>query len=138
MDGVWEVQLQPMDRSGKTIYSHLYVKQSTDGSLTGYWQRNDKSRMNFTGTFDGRLFKIALTPVSAAATAPDPKGKGKGASTPATPSPWDVPGLTYTMSGYAENFGDMVGMLSSSDPKDKGTPFTASHRKRERSALNVQ
>jgi hypothetical protein len=139
MDGVWEVQLQPMDRSGKTIYSHLYVKQSTDGSLTGYWMRSDKSRMNFTGTFDGRLFKIALTPASPEA-APDPKAKskGKGASSPATPPPWNVPGLTYTMSGYAENFGDMVGMLSSSDPKDKGTPFTASHRKRERQGLNVQ
>lgn len=140
MDGVWEVQLQPMDRSGKTIYSHLYVKQATDGSLTGYWMRADKSRMNFTGTFDGRLFKIALTPAG-----PDPsaapataKSTGKGASSPATPAPWEVPGLAYTMSGYAENFGDMVGILSSSDPKDKGTPFTASHRKKERSAIGVQ
>jgi hypothetical protein len=139
MDGVWEVQLQPMDRSGKTIYSHLYVKQASDGSLTGYWMRADRSRMNFTGTFDGRLFKIALTPAG-----PDPapapekaKSTGKGAST-ATPAPWELPGVSYTMSGYAENFGDMVGMLSSSDPKDKGTPFTASHRKKERSAIGVQ
>jgi hypothetical protein len=140
MDGVWEVQLQPMDRSTNTIYSHLYVKQSTDGSLTGYWIRNDKSRMNFTGTFDGRLFKLALTPAGPDPAATPEKGKptkGKAEST-ATPPPWNMPGMTYTMSGYAENFGDMVGMLSSSDPKDKGTPFTASHRKKERSAIGVQ
>jgi len=36
------------------------------------------------------------------------------------------------MSGYAENFGDMVGLLTSSDPKDKGLPFTAAHRKKEK------
>ena len=37
-----------------------------------------------------------------------------------------------TLSGYAENFSDMVGLLITADPKDKGTPFTAAHRKKER------
>ena len=103
MDGVWEVQLQPLNGSGRTIYSHLYVVQKAD-ALTGTWQRDDKTKIPFTGTFDGRLFKLTLT-------------DGKN---------------TLTMSGYAENFGDMVGLLQSADPKDKGTPFTAAHRKKEK------
>ncbi len=36
------------------------------------------------------------------------------------------------MAGYAENFGDMVGLLTTADPKDKGVPFTASHRKHDK------
>jgi hypothetical protein len=102
MDGVWEVQLQPL-LSSRAIYSHLYVTQKGD-QLTGTWVRADKSKVPFTGTFDGRLFKLTLT---------DPKG-------------------AVTMSGYAENFGDMVGLLTTADPKDKGTPFTAAHRKKEK------
>jgi hypothetical protein len=39
---------------------------------------------------------------------------------------------TWTMKGYAENFGDMVGLLTTGDPKDKGTAFTAAHRKKEK------
>jgi hypothetical protein len=101
MDGVWEIQLQPL-ATGRTIYSHLYVTQKGD-ALTGTWVR-DKQKLPFTGTFDGRLFKL---------TATDKSG-------------------TWTFSGYAENFADMVGMLTSADPKDQGTPFTASHRKKER------
>ncbi len=104
MDGVWEVQLQPLT-SYRTQYSHLYIKQQND-QLSGTWVRdNPKQTLPFTGTFDGRLFKLSLS-----------DGKGQ----------------TWTMSGYAENFGDMVGLLLSADPKDKGTPFTASHRKKER------
>jgi len=38
----------------------------------------------------------------------------------------------------AETYGDMGGMVSSNDPKDKGTPFTAAHRKKERNAIGVQ
>ena len=102
MDGVWEVQLQPL-ATGKTIYSHLVMVQKGD-TLTGTWRRGTE-RLNFSGTFDGRLFKL---------TAKDAKD------------------ATWTFSGYAENFSDMVGLLISADPKDKGTPFTASHRKRER------
>jgi hypothetical protein len=102
MDGVWEVQVQPL-LAARAIYSHLYVTQKGD-ALTGTWVRGDKSKVPFTGTFDGRLFKLTLT-------------DGKG---------------TWTMSGYAENFGDMVGLLITADPKDKGTPFTAAHRKKEK------
>ena len=74
-------------------------------TLTGTWVRKANERLNFTGTFDGRLFKL---------TAKDAKD------------------VAWTFAGYAENFSDMVGLLTSADPKDKGTPFTASHRKRER------
>ena len=104
MDGVWEVQLQPLGQA-RAIYSHLYVTQKADG-LSGTWVRNDKTKVPFTGTFDGRLFKLTLT-------------DGKS---------------TWTMAGYAENFGDMVGLLTTADPKDKGTPFTAAHRKKEKLA----
>jgi hypothetical protein len=103
MDGVWEVQLQPL-ATGKTVYSHLSITQKGD-ALTGTWVRNDKQKLPLTGTFDGRLFKLT-------ATGPN--------------------NATWTFSGYAENFGDMVGMLTSADPKDPGTPFTASHRKKEK------
>jgi hypothetical protein len=109
MDGVWEVQLQLLDGSGKTIYSHLTIVQKAD-QLSGIWQRSDKSKYPFTGTFDGRLFKLVLT---------------------------DAKGASYTMAGYAENYGDMVGLLTSSDPKDKGTPFTASHRKKDKGGFGI-
>ncbi len=103
LDGVWEVQLQPLDGSGKTIYSHLNLVQQGD-QISGIWVRSNSAKLPFTGTFDGRLFQITVK---------------DGAS-------------TMTMNGYAENFGDMVGLLKTSDPKDPGTPFTASHRKKER------
>lgn len=106
MDGVWEVQLQPI-MTGKTIYSHLYVTQKGD-ALTGTWVRANNDKMPFAGTFDGRLFKLTAT---------------------------DAKKATYTLSGYAENFSDMVGLLTTADPKDKGTPFTASHRKKEKIAI---
>jgi len=105
MDGVWEIQLQPL-MSTKTLYSHLFVTQNGE-ALTGTWVRNDKEKVPFTGTFDGRLFKL---------TAKGPKD-------------------TWTLAGYAENFADMVGMLTTADPKDKGTPFTASHRKKEKISI---
>jgi hypothetical protein len=148
MTGVWEVQMQPLNNGGKTIYSHLYVTQSGD-QLTGYWIRNDKKRLDFTGTFDGRLFKLAFSP-AAPTPPPAPKGaKGKHGKTVAVdPSPSPVatgalqptaPGeVTFTMSGYAENFGDMVGLLTSNEPNDQGTPFTAAHRKKEKQAIGVQ
>jgi hypothetical protein len=103
LDGVWEVQLQPLDGSGRTIYSHLYVTQKGD-DVSGTWARTPKQRLPFSGTFDGRLFNLTVK---------------DGAK-------------TYTLTGYAENFSDMVGMVTSSDPKETGTPFTASHRKKER------
>jgi hypothetical protein len=100
MDGVWEVQLQPL--GARTAYSHLTIVQKGD-TLTGTWNRSDKVKLPFTGTFDGRLFKLTFSG-----------------------------GQTLTMSGYAENFGDMVGLLTTADPKDKGVPFTASHRKHDK------
>jgi hypothetical protein len=103
MDGVWEVQLQPFTSRGRAIYSHLYVTQKGD-QLTGTWQRETNQKVPFTGTFDGRLFKLNST-------------DGK---------------TTWTFAGYAENFSDMVGLLQTADPNDKGTPFTASHRKKDR------
>jgi hypothetical protein len=102
LDGVWEVELQPLN-GARTVYSHLYVTQKGD-DVSGTWARTSNQRLAFSGTFDGRLFTF---------TAKD------GAT-------------TYTMTGYAENFSDMVGLLKSSDPKDQGTPFTAEHRKKER------
>lgn len=102
LDGVWEVALQPLNAS-RAIYSHLYITQN-GANLSGTWRREDhKTVLPFTGTFDGRLFKITITDKTA----------------------------TYTMSGYAENFGDMVGLLVL-DPTKDGTPFTASHRKKEK------
>ena len=103
MDGVWEVQLQPLTGNGRAIYSHLFVTQKGD-QLSGSWLRENNQRIPFTGTFDGRLFKLTST-------------DGKTA---------------WTFAGYAENFSDMVGLLQTADPKDKGTPFTASHRKKDR------
>ncbi len=103
MDGVWEVQLQPFG-SYRAIYSHLSITQKGD-QLSGTWIRTDKDKLAFSGTFDGRLFKLSL--------------KGSGTE-------------SYTMAGYAENFGDMVGLLTSADPKDRGVPFTASHRKKDK------
>jgi hypothetical protein len=104
MDGVWEVQLQPLNGSGRTVYSHFYLTQKTD-ALSGTWARANNDKLQLAGTFDGRLFKLTAT---------------------------DAKKTTYTLSGYAENFSDMVGLLTTADPKDKGTPFTASHRKKER------
>ena len=104
MDGVWEVQLQPLTGNGRTMYSHLYVTQKAD-ALSGTWTRTGNEKIPFTGTFDGRLFKLTAT---------------------------DAKNAVVTLSGYAENFSDMVGLMTTADPKDKGTPFTAAHRKKER------
>jgi hypothetical protein len=104
MDGVWEVAMQPLNGSLRVKYSHFFMTQKSD-QLSGTWVRGDKDVLTFTGTFDGRLFKMALK---------------------------DTAGNTYTMSGYAENYADMVGLLVSTDPKDKGLPFTAAHRKKEK------
>jgi hypothetical protein len=99
LNGVWEIALQPLN-GGRTTYSHLYVTQ--DGNtLTGTWRRTAKAELPFTGTFDGRLFKIAVT---------------EGA-------------VTEQLSGYEENYSDMVGLYTDGDPKHQGTPFTAAHRK---------
>ena len=105
LDGVWEIEVQPVAQLTK--YSHLSLRQ--DGTtLNGYWERDPnsktKNRFPLTGSFDGRLFALTVD-----------LGEGK----------------TATMSGYAENFSDFVGMLRVG-PTDPGTPFTGQHRKKER------
>ncbi len=100
---MWEVQLQPLTGNGRAVYSHLYMTQKGD-QLSGTWKRENNQSLPIKGTFDGRLFKINAT-------------DGKTA---------------WTFSGYGENNSDMVGLLQTADPKDKGTPFTASHRKKDR------
>ena len=102
LDGVWEVALQPMT-GARAVYSHLYITQSGN-SLTGTWKRDGKTpALPFTGTFDGRLFKLTVTDGT----------------------------VTHLLSGYEENYSDMVGLLTDGDPQHAGTPFTAAHRKRE-------
>ena len=109
LDGVWEVALQPLT-GARTIYSHLYITQ-TGNTLTGTWRRDSKTTLPFTGTFDGRLFKISVTAGSA----------------------------TLLLSGYEENYMDMVGLFTDGDPQHAGTPFTAAHRKREKDrGVNIQ
>ncbi len=104
MDGVWEIQLQPLANGYRTVYSHLLLTQHGE-DLSGTWLRADNEKVPFNGTFDGRLFKITAT---------------------------DAKKNVWTLVGYAENFSDMVGLVTGSAPGDKGTPFTASHRKKER------
>ena len=100
LDGVWEVQVQPPDGS-RTVYQHLTVKQ--DGAnISGTWDRPGQAKVPYTGTFDGRVFKLVVTT-----------------------KPKDT-----IFTGYAENFGDMVGLID--DGGKAGTPFTASHRKKEK------
>jgi hypothetical protein len=102
LDGVWEVEVQPMG-SSRTQYSHLSIVQNGN-TVGGYWQHDPHlTRSAFTGTFDGRLFQIVID-----------LGNGKSA----------------TMSGYAENFSDFVGLLRTSDGSQ--TAFTAQHRRKER------
>jgi hypothetical protein len=108
LDGVWEVALQPLG-GARAVYSHLYITQ--DGNaLTGTWRRDAKTVLPFTGTFDGRVFKLTVTDGTA----------------------------TRLLSGYEENYSDMVGLLSEGDTQHGGIPFTAAHRKRERDKAIVR
>ena len=102
LDGVWEIALQPLN-GARTVYSHLYVTQSGN-TLSGTWRRNGKPTLPFSGTFDGRLFKVTV-----------------GGGT-----------VTEVLSGYEENFMDMVGLYVDGVAQHPGTPFTAAHRKRDR------
>jgi hypothetical protein len=101
LDGVWEVEMQPLGKKLAT-YSHFNIT-STGADLTGYWMTGGKNtKYPLTGNFDGRLISISIK----------------------------MPGdkLT-TFSGYVETFGDMVGLQRTSDT-DPGTAFTAQHRKK--------
>ncbi|HTW85652.1 MAG TPA: hypothetical protein VMD91_16400 [Candidatus Sulfotelmatobacter sp.] len=110
LDGVWEMAIQPLN-GARTTYSHLYITQKGD-QLSGTWVRGEKKgkeTSTFTGSFDGRLFKLSGTDAHA----------------------------TFTLSGYVENFSDMVGLLTAVPPGSTatpapGVPFTAGHRKASR------
>ncbi|MBV8152003.1 MAG: hypothetical protein JO101_04980 [Candidatus Eremiobacteraeota bacterium] len=99
LDGTWEIELQTRV---KTFYSHLVLKQAGEAGadVSGVWQRGN-TKLPLTGTFDGRLFKFVVKDGS----------------------------KEETMSGYVENFSDIVGMYTDGG---KPTPFTAQHRKREK------
>ena len=103
LDGVWEVEMQPIGQRLAT-YTHLGVT-STGANVTGYWETGGtkvKNRVPMTGAFDGRLISLSITMAD---------------------------GSTATFTGYVEGFADMVGIFRKND-KDPGTAFTAEHRKK--------
>jgi hypothetical protein len=104
LDGVWEVEIQPLGRR-LANYSHLGII-STGADVAGYYEHDPhKTRSPMKGTFDGRLISLQIT-------MPD--------------------GSTASFTGYVENFADMVGIFRTSD-KDTGVAFTAEHRKKLKS-----
>lgn len=100
LDGIWEIELQPLGKRLAT-YSHISIT-TTGASIAGYWEHGGNTRSPMTGTFDGRLITMTIT-------LPD--------------------GTKPSFSGYVENFGDMVGLFHATDT-DAGTAFTAQHRKK--------
>jgi hypothetical protein len=101
LDGIWEVEMQPLGQR-LAIYSHIDIT-STGADIKGYWEHDPhKTRSPMTGTFDGRLISMTIE-------LPD--------------------GSKPTFSGYVESFGDMVGIYHATDT-DAGTAFTAQHRKK--------
>lgn len=101
LDGVWEIELQPLNTT-RALYSHMSIVQgAVTGNttvLSGYWQRNN-AKLPMTGTFDGRLITMTV-------------------ADPVAP---------ITFSGYVEAFSDMVGLQKIGT---KTTSFTAQHRKK--------
>jgi hypothetical protein len=101
LDGVWEVEMQPMGQR-LALYTHIEIT-TTGADIKGYWEHDPhKTRSPMTGTFDGRLISMTIT-------LPD--------------------GTKPTFNGYVESFGDMVGIYHATDT-DAGTAFTAQHRKK--------
>ncbi len=102
LDGIWEVELQPI---GKRLakYQHFSIVQS-GSALSGYWEHDPHlTRTPITGTYDGHLIQISAP----------------------------MQGGTVTFTGYVEDMGDMVGMQHLTDG-DAGIAFTAEHRKKEK------
>jgi hypothetical protein len=100
IDGIWEIEIQPLGRR-LALYEHFSLVQH-GSTLSGYWEHNPhKTRTPVVGTFDGRLFQVT-------------------AQTETGP---------VTFSGYVENMADMVGMKHVG-PADPGVAFTAQHRKK--------
>jgi hypothetical protein len=103
LDGIWEVELQPVGRRLAT-YAHINIA-TTGATISGYLETPVKKvRVPMTGTFDGRL-------ISMTAKMPD--------------------GTTATLNGYVEGFADMVGLYRTGE-QDAGVAFTAQHRKKMR------
>ncbi len=102
LDGIWEVEAQPLGKRLAT-YTHLSIN-TTGADIIGYYQAGGKGAPKYpmTGTFDGRLISMSVTMPN---------------------------GQTMTFNGYVETFADMVGLYKTSD-KDSGTAFTAQHRKK--------
>jgi hypothetical protein len=101
LDGIWEVEMQPLGQR-LARYSHIEIT-STGADIKGYWEHDPhKTRSPMTGTFDGRLISMTIE-------LPD--------------------GTKPSFSGYVESFGDMVGIYHATDT-DAGTAFTAQHRKK--------
>jgi len=107
LDGVWEIELQPLGKRLAT-YSHMTI--ATEGNtLSGHWLSSGVGKRHLfartspmTGTFDGRLISMSVT----------------------LPN-----GNVATYSGYVDNFADIVGMYHAND-EDPGTAFTAEHRRK--------
>jgi len=106
LDGVWEIEGQPFGQR-QAVYSHLNLIQK-DQALSGTWKRDDKHTIPVTGTFDGRVFHLT-------------------ASEPGT-------NVVYTLTGYVENFSDMVGQVSADSATIKPLNFTGQHRKKSKPA----
>ena len=103
LDGVWEIELQPIGHR-LANYQHFSLVQ-TGSSLSGYWEHNpNRTKTPITGSFDGRLFQVNAA----------------------------VTGGTVNFSGYIENMADMVGMQHLT-AGDAGIAFTAQHRQKEKS-----
>jgi hypothetical protein len=101
LDGVWEVEMQPIGHRLAT-YTHLGIT-ATGANIAGYWEHDPhKTRSPMKGTYDGRLISLQITLSD---------------------------GSTSTFTGYVENFADMVGIFRTKDT-DVGTAFTAEHRKK--------
>jgi hypothetical protein len=104
LDGIWEVEMQPLGKR-LALYSHISIA-TTGATISGYWEHDPhRTRSPMTGTFDGRLISMTI----------------------------DMPdGSKPSFNGYVENFGDMVGIFHATDT-DAGTAFTAQHRKKIKS-----
>lgn len=101
LDGVWEIELQPVGQRLAT-YAHVDIT-STGANLSGTYLTAGKKGPKYpmTGTFDGRLISMTVT----------------------------MPTGNATFNGYVENFADMVGIYKKND-NDPGIAFTAQHRKK--------
>jgi hypothetical protein len=102
LDGIWEVEAQPIGKRLAT-YTHLSIN-TTGADINGYYQTTGKKGIKYpmTGTFDGRLISMSVSMPN---------------------------GQSMTFNGYVETFADMVGLYKTSD-SDPGTAFTAQHRKK--------